>query len=152
EGISREDWQRLRSDPSYRHEVEDTLRTYLDESEMGRVTTLLDRMASAETYEQAQSAGRRPVLDAIHDAEGYVNTDMNHVYDAILHMRPEEQARYRDDAAFRQQVDQAVQQAVLRSANNLEVGMPDYQARLETATRMLRQIEAGQQPTEDIIF
>src|SRR4030095_11388117 len=142
-GMSDEDWsahwERLRSDPTYRADIEHTLRTYLNEDELARATTLLDQQATASSAEEARSLGRRPILEAITDTDGTFSTSERNIVDSLTHMTPEEQANYRDDPDFRRQVDEAVTAA-----------MEDGSERA-AADRVLAMIARGETPTMDII-
>jgi YD repeat-containing protein len=134
-----EHWRRLTTEPGYRQDIENALRTYLSEDELARATALLDRQAAAGSAEEARSLGRRPILEAISDADGTITTTERHVVEAISHMTEEDQRRYRDDADFRRQLDAAV-------AGAMEEG-PE----LDAARRLLDRVARGEAPTMDII-
>lgn len=134
-----EHWRRLTTEPGYRQDIENTLRTYLSEDELARATALLDQQAAAGSAEEARSLGRRPILEAISDADGTFSTTERHVVEAISHMSEEDQRRYRDDADFRRQLDAAVAEA-------MEEG-PE----LDAARRLLDRVARGEEPTMDIV-
>ncbi|HEY9868244.1 MAG TPA: hypothetical protein V6D08_03695, partial [Candidatus Obscuribacterales bacterium] len=139
ENMSQEDWERLKNDPAYRGEIEGVLKTYLSEAELARATSILDKKAAAESYEESLQLGRRPVLDAIADNTGYFSNDERAIVEAVSHMTPEEQKRYREDPEFKRQVDEAL-------ASALQPG-PE----LDAAQHLLDKVERGEELKMDIV-
>ncbi|HEY9870575.1 MAG TPA: hypothetical protein V6D08_15525, partial [Candidatus Obscuribacterales bacterium] len=141
ENMSRQDWERLHNDPSYRQEVQNALGTFLEGDDLTRCTSLLERQAGAESYEEARSTGRRSVVDVIRDATGGLldDTRERRIVEALAGMTPDEQRRYREDSQFQQQIN-----SLVRSA--MEEG-PE----LEAAERVLGRVENGLEPELDII-
>lgn len=143
EGMDKKEWQRLKNDPEYRRKLEQSLDTFLDDSEMQRVKALLDRKTAASTYEQSAESGRRDLLDGIRDNTNrgflWLDNKEDKILEKIEHMTPEEQKRYREDAAYRKQVDQAV------------IATMDAGAERDAATRMLEKVLKGEKPSQDII-
>lgn len=139
ENMSQEDWERLRNDPAYCGEIEGVLKTYLSEAELARATSILDKKAAAESYEEALQLGRRSVLDAIADNAGYFSNDERAIVEAVSHMTPDEQRRYREDPEFKHQVDEAL-------ASALQPG-PE----LDAAQHLLEKVERGEELKMDIV-
>lgn len=141
ENMSRQDWQRLHNDPSYRQAVQDALGTFLEGDDLTRLTSLLERQAGAESYEQARSTGRRSVVDAIRDATGGLLSDTRErqIVEALAGMTPDEQRRYREDRQFQSEINRLVR-------SSMEEG-PE----LEAAERVLERVENGLEPELDII-
>ncbi len=143
EGMDAKEWARLKHDSAYRKKVEESLDTFLDESEMKRVRDLLDRKVAASTFEESVKSGRRDLIDGINDNTNrgflWLNNKEDQILEKIERMTPEEQKRYREDLTYRRQVDQAV-------ADTMEAG-----AERDAAMRLLNKVAKGQQPTADIV-
>ncbi|HEY9870198.1 MAG TPA: hypothetical protein V6D08_13610 [Candidatus Obscuribacterales bacterium] len=140
ENMSKADWERLKKDPHFREEIEKQLKTYLSDDELKRVMEVIDKKAACKTFEEAEQAGRRPILDAIKDAKGYFNDNEDNIYGAIKNMTPEERKKYKEDPEFRKQVDERIKSV-------LDAG-PEQDA----AFKLLKQIqETGEKPKEDIV-
>ena len=90
-------------------------------------------------FEEARSGGRRSVLDAINDASGLFNDNEANVYEAIKNMSPAEQLKYKGNPMFKHDVDEKVRSVL------------DKGPEQDAAFRMLRDIELGQKPSEDIV-
>jgi len=118
--MDKKDWELLKADPGYRQEVEAALKTYLNESEFQRASKLLALKLSLDSYEQAASFGRRPILDVIKDNKGVLDDNEENIYDALRNMSPAETLQYDQDSGFRQAVNEAVE-SVLDSGAEQEV-------------------------------
>ncbi len=143
EGMDAKEWQRLKSDPEYRKRVEESLATFLDEDEMKRVKDLLDRKTAASTFEDSVQSGRRDLVDGIKDNTNtgflWLNNKEDKILEKIEHMTPEEQRKYREDPAYKKQVDQLI-------ADTMDAG-----AERDAAMRLLDKVAKGEKPTADII-
>ncbi|MDZ4833961.1 MAG: hypothetical protein SGJ27_09315 [Candidatus Melainabacteria bacterium] len=132
ENMSKEDWQRLKTEPAYRREVQGVL-SFLSSGELARVNGVLEAKLSAPTFEDAQRQGRRPILDAVNDNEHLFGNDRTQIVESVRNMTPDEQRRYRDDAAFRRDLDSALTSSLGRSSSELQItkGLLDKVARGE---------------------
>lgn len=121
ENLSQADWERLKGikppDPKaaalFRQEIERSLDTYATEQEKDRVLKLIDKKLAKTTYDEA-NAVKRTLTETIDDNTGSVifglGTSYNHknIVDQIVHMSPEEAARYQSDSCYRNQIDDFV--------------------------------------------
>lgn len=121
ENLSEADWQRLKGikppDPKvaalFRQEIERSLDTYASAEEKDRVLKLIDKKIAKTTYDEA-NAVKRTLTETIDDNTGSVifglGTSYNHknIVDQIVHMSPEEAARYYSDSCYRNQIDDFV--------------------------------------------
>jgi hypothetical protein len=141
ENMSQKDWQRYKTDPEFRQNVEAVLTTYLNEGELDRCTSLLEKKAKYESFEAAKEFGRRSILDVIADnppVKGSPNADR--VLDAIANMNSVEQRLYRENEQYRRAVDKQIARA-----------LPEAREHLDAADHMLRLIKEGKPPAEDIV-
>lgn len=99
ENMSKSDWERLKTDPNYRSELESSL-NYLSDDEKAKVLKALDDKQNSKTYEEAQGK-RRSADEVLTASAGFFNDDEESMYTAIEKMTPEEQKRYREDAEYR---------------------------------------------------
>lgn len=130
ENMSEEDLARLKSDPDYLKRVREVLAIDLSEDEQKRANDLIDRKLEG---------GQRSITESIEDKTGFWNTNEEGIYDAIRHMTPEEQARYRDDEDFRKEVDGLVRSSL------------DYGREQDAAFELLDSIKKGENPENNII-
>jgi hypothetical protein len=112
ENMRGEDWKRLHDDPTFKRDIASALSTFAAGDEQRRAMDLLDRKANAHNYEESKLV-RRSLTSAITDDTrhgwfGSTSHDGEKILDAVAHLSPDEQSKYRNDAAFRQQVDNAV--------------------------------------------
>jgi len=138
EDMPKEDWERLKSDPEYRKKVEATLAIDLSDSEMARAREALDKKMAAGTYEGSKEA-QRSVVDAIKDETGFFNNDEDNIIRALEKMTPDEQKRYREDPAFKKQLDAEV-------ASSMDAG-----SERDAAMRVLDKVAKGEKPEADIV-
>lgn len=140
EDMSEEDWKRLKEDPEYRKQVEKVLDADLSRSEMRRANELLDRKLNeeVETFDESKQA-QRDILDALNDESGFWNTDEEGVLDRLANMTDAEQARYRTDAEFKEEIDQKI------------VDIMDEGLEQNAAFSILESIENGENPEHNII-
>ncbi len=138
EGMPKEDWERLKSDPEYRKKVEATLAIDLSDSEMARAREALDKKMAAGSYEESKAA-QRSVVDAIKDETGFFNNDEDNIIRALEKMTPEEQKRYREDPEFKKQLNAEVASAL------------DYGSERDAAMRILDKVAKGEKPESDIV-
>jgi uncharacterized membrane protein/anaerobic ribonucleoside-triphosphate reductase len=141
ERMNEQDWQRLKSDPTFRRDIDLCLSTFAGAIEKKRADALLDRKAKAETYEQSKRESRT-VLGTFKDETrqgwfGNTNHDGAKILDAIVAMSNEEQERYRADAQFKRQLDDKV-------INTLSAG-PERML----AERLLSRIASGKELIPD---
>lgn len=139
ENMSEQDWKRYRSDEGYRKLVDTVLHDYLNDSEYARAKQALDAKMNSETYDGAKTSGRRDLTTTLADNEGTFNDDEHGIWDAVQNMTAEEQKRYRDDADFRNKVDNAVKSGL------------DEGAEQDAAWGMLARVRKGQDPKADIV-
>jgi hypothetical protein len=139
EKMPKQDWERLKKESkegksTYRDEIVKTLGTYLSDADLKRCTDVLDKKIAAETFDQAQKTGKRDALTSMKDARGWFNNNEENLLNAIHTMSKEEQARYRNDEAYRKEVDKQVL-----------LGL-EYGKELDAARYMLDQIKQGKSP------
>ncbi len=138
EDMPKEDWERLKSDPEYRKKVEATLAIDLSDSEMARAREALDKKMAAGTFEGSKEA-QRSVVDAIKDETGFFNNNEDNIIRALEKMTPDEQKRYREDPAFKKQLDAEVASAM------------DAGSERDAAMRVLDKVAKGEKPEADIV-
>lgn len=138
EGMSKKDWERLKSDPEYRREIEKTLAIDLSDSEMQRARELLDKKSAAATFEESKSANR-PLTEVLADRQGFFSDDEEGIIKALENMSPTEQAKYRNDPEYKKEIDRLV-------AGGMERG-----AELNAAMSILDRVSRGEKPESDIV-
>lgn len=138
EGMSQEDWKRLKEDPEYRKKVEAVLAVDLSDSEMARAREALDKKMAAADFESSKNA-QRSVLDAVKDETGFWNNDEAGIISRLEKMTPDEQKKYREDPEFKKQVDQAVRSSM------------DFGPERDAAMQILDNIAKGKSAEGDIV-
>lgn len=107
--ISAEDWQKMKTDPAYRAQVDGVLSSLIsDKDELARTQQLLDSKAQTATFEASRTEARVPVLDAFRDSQGVFSNDKAGALAALKGMTPEEQNQYRTNPEFKRQLDSQV--------------------------------------------
>jgi hypothetical protein len=95
--------------PHYKAQIDNVLTSYLKDGDAKRVMAVVERKAQPDTTTGASDAGRRPVLDSMLDSVHYFRSnDQGLMVKSLVEMSASEQAAYRNDTRFRQQLDQAV--------------------------------------------
>lgn len=138
EGMPKEDWQRLKTDPEFRKQVEQTLAIDLSESEMAKAREVLDKKMQAETYEESKTQ-KRSVIDSVKDKSGFFNDNEEGIIKALENMTPDEQRRYREDPAFRRDLKEALESSL------------DSGSEQAAANRILERVARGEKPESDIV-
>lgn len=138
EGMSQEDWKRLKEDPEYRKKVEAVLAEDLSDSEMARAREALDKKMAAKDYESSKNA-QRSVLDAVKDETGFWNNDEAGIIARLEKMTPDEQKKYREDPEFKKQVDELVK-------SSMDIG-----SERDAAMQILDNIAKGKSAEGDIV-
>lgn len=138
EGMPKEDWQRLKTDPEYRKQVEQTLAIDLSDSEMAKAREALDKKMTANTYEESKGQ-QRSVIESVRDKSGFFNDNEEGIIKALENMTPDEQRRYREDPTFKKELQEALQKSL------------DSGAEQTAANRILERVEKGQKPEQDIV-
>jgi len=138
EDMSKSDWERLKKDPEYRKQVEATLAIDLSDSEMTKAREALDKKMSGDTFEGSHDK-QRSVVDSIKDKSGFWNDDEKGIIGALEKMTAEEQRRYRDDPAFKKELDTAIAQSM------------DFGAESNAAKAILEKVAKGEKPESNII-
>src|SRR5262249_48644265 len=104
----------------------------------------------------------RSFLEKVEDNKHWYQNDRKAMLDDIMHMTPEEQKKYREDAGFKKQVDDAVKEAFKGNmADALAAADPRYfQAHpelaesnpgMKAAQQLLDKIGKGEKPVPDLI-
>src|SRR5579885_81961 len=141
ENMSQQDWQRLKTDPGYRAQIDAALHTFAGSDEIKRADDLLDRKAKADTYDQSKTIERSLTSiigdDTHHGWFGSTSHDGVKIIDAIANLPPQQQKQYRDDPNFRDQVNKDIDKTL------------DDGPQRTLAHRLLGQIAAGRQPKLD---
>lgn len=138
EDMSKSDWEKLKTDPEYRKEVEKTLAIDLSDSEMARAREALDKKMSVDTYE-ASKTKQRDVTEAVKDETGFWNDNEDGVIKSLEKMTPEEQRRYREDPEYKKLLDETVTDAM------------DAGPERDAAMGILNRVARGEKPESDII-
>lgn len=138
EGMSQEDWKRLKEDPEYRKKVEAVLAIDLNDAEMARAREALDKKLAANDFESSKNA-QRSILDAVKDETGFFNNDEAGIIARLEKMTPDEQKRYREDPEFKKQVDDLVK-------SSMDIG-----AERDAAMQILDNVAKGKSAEGDII-
>lgn len=141
ENMSEQDWKRLKSDPTFRRDIDLCLGTFATITEKKRAGALLDRKANAETYEQSKLESRT-VTGTIKDETrqgwfGRTNHDGGKIIDAISTMGKEEQEKYRTNAQFRKELDDKINSALTAGPERM------------LANQLLSRVSAGKELTLD---
>lgn len=139
ESLSKEDFDLLKNNPSFRKDMEHLLDTFSSDSELLRIRDLIDNIQNCKTYDEVQFSGRRAILDAIDDNDSLLWTNEQNVVDAISKMSPHDQDRYRKDETFRTKVDKAAKSAL---GNGTE---------LEAAKAILNRVMGGENAAMTVI-
>lgn len=139
ENLTKEDFERAKTDPSYRKQIDQVLQSYLSTAEYSKASKLLDEKLTKDTFEEAQKTGNRTLLEKLKDNNGTFNTDEDGIISSIETMTIEEQKRYKEDASYKKEID-----TYLKTA--LEEG-----SELDSATALLQKISDGKEPKQDII-
>ncbi|HEY9681113.1 MAG TPA: FHA domain-containing protein [Oculatellaceae cyanobacterium] len=151
ENMDKSDWERLHPgspnyDPNYRKQVEDMLHSYnCDDATFKRCTDILDAKQKAGSFEEAQKTAHSGILDTLSDNQHWYKDDQHGMLQAISNMTPAEQEKYRNDAAFRKQVDDKVKDCF---AETSEDGRPEV---LQAAQDMLAKVARGEKLNYDIV-
>ncbi|HEY9760162.1 MAG TPA: LysM peptidoglycan-binding domain-containing protein [Oculatellaceae cyanobacterium] len=131
ENLSPQDWQSLKQNPDHLKDVDKALQAISDDGERNRLMQMLRDKLGANTYEDSQNIGRRPVTEALQDA----GTDTNLQANALVHMTPAEREAYRTNAdGFADNLNSTVKQDMKTDGASL------------VAQDVLAQIKAGQEP------
>ncbi len=137
EKMSEQDWKRLKSDPTFRRDIDLCLGTFATITEKKRADALLDRKAKAETYEQSKLESRT-VTGTIKDETrqgwfGGTNHDGGKIIDAIVIMGKDEQEKYRTNAQFRKELDDKINSTLTAGPERM------------VAKQLLSRVSAGQE-------
>ncbi len=108
EKADKTDLERLKTDPSYRKQIDDLIaRHYTNKEDQARFKDLLDRKVNSKNPDDEKI----PLVDRLKDKTGTFYTDTKDVLSSFEKMSKSEQDRYRTDSEYRKQVDDAVKQA-----------------------------------------
>ncbi|HEY9758133.1 MAG TPA: hypothetical protein V6C97_23410 [Oculatellaceae cyanobacterium] len=136
ENLSKEDWLMLTTHPQgtetqadadkrskeFRSEIAASLNTYADPGERDRIMKMLDEKAASNSFEASQQVKRTlsEVMDA-NTSHGLFGTsyDTKNIVGRIGQMSQSDVDKYKTDAAYRQNMDQFIQQN-LTGAEQLE--------------------------------
>lgn len=138
ENMPKEDWQRLKTDPEFRKQIEQTLAIDLSNSEMAQAREVLDKKMQAETYEESKTQ-QRSVIDSVQEKSGFFNDNEEGIIKALENMTPDEQRRYREDPAFRRDLKEALESSL------------DSGSEQAAANRILERVARGEKPESDIV-
>ncbi|MBU6451652.1 MAG: LysM peptidoglycan-binding domain-containing protein [Cyanobacteria bacterium REEB67] len=138
EGMNAQDFDHLKHNPEYRKQVDAALALNYSGDDLKRAEATLDRKLSHDTFEQSQSE-QRSTEQQIADKTGFWSNDRAGMLAAVEHMSPAEQQRYREEPAFKKQLDEQIANGMSDSAEGL------------VAMRELDRIGKGLPPSEDIV-
>ncbi len=139
ENMSRQDWEAAKANPASRDELKKMLISLnKNEEEINQVIGVYDKKVAASSWDQAQDAGRRSIIQELEDNTHWNGNDRGAMLEAISKMSADEQRRYREDSDFRNQVKAKVSDAIGSG--------PAF----ESAEKMLGQIEEGEKPSQQM--
>lgn len=90
QNMSTDDWNLLRTEPTFKHELTDALKLMLNDQDYALAIGIIDRMAAATTIEAARTAGQLTGLDSVLSAHGRADLTIP----AILNLSPADATRY----------------------------------------------------------
>ncbi|MBA4027309.1 MAG: hypothetical protein C0473_03610 [Cyanobacteria bacterium DS3.002] len=147
ETMTKEDWQRLKSDPGQRDKIDTVLKTYLSDDERKRTMEIIDGKIKAESFEASQQ-NRRPLLDAIEDNRRWYNNDESQMYRAIENMTDKERELYRkgsDSASTDVEAKNFVAALDARLKDSLD------SSEQKVAFGLLEQVKRGEKPEMSVV-
>lgn len=143
ENMKEQDWKRLKTDPSFKNDINAALSSFASPDERKRAEDLLNRKASAETFEQAKSV-ERSILSTVSDSThhgwfGSTSYDKGKILDAVVTLSPDDQKKFREDAQFAREVN-----------DDINKSLPDGPEK-NLANRLLAKVAAGKELKLDTI-
>ncbi len=140
EGMNKGDFNRLKTDPNYRKEVDAALALNYSGADLQKAEDLLNTKLKAASFEQGgQDGGNRNVIQEIKDKDGFWNPDTKGMLASVENMSAADQKKYREDPNFKKDVDNQVKASL------------QYTEQYDTATRALERVSKGLSPQEDVI-
>ena len=140
--MSEKDWRNFKEHPEQREALKQMLDSlkgaHVNQDDVNNLMGIFNEKMSVTTYEESKNLGRRSIIDKLDDNQHILGNDRAEALHAISQMSPEEQERYRNNKEFKEEIDQKV------------FGIFGGTPAMESASRMLDQIQKGQQPEEDI--
>ncbi len=143
ESLSKNDWEKLKDPtkgPAFRKEIEEYIGKFTDKDETDELLKLIDKKVGAASYEESQKINRS-LFDVIEQNKGhdflFFGTSYNgkNVTAAIAGLSADEASKYKNDTAFRTDVDKFVN-------DNLDGAEKIY------AKRLLSQVAETGKPAE----
>ncbi|MBX9691844.1 MAG: hypothetical protein K2Z81_05625 [Cyanobacteria bacterium] len=143
ENMTEKDWQRLKSDETFRISVYEVLNTFLSPSNFQRASMLIESTRSRDGFKDAQANGKRPILDTIGDNINrgflWMNTKEENIWQALETMSEGEREMYKNDFEFAANLHQAIRVSLNEGAEQ------------EIAFSILDKIALGEDPKRSII-
>jgi hypothetical protein len=132
ESLPQDEWQRLRTDSSYRREVEQAMGTFLNDDEKKQAVALLTRKVYSLSDYQSAQAVRRTLSETIEDNKGGIFSHANsrNIIEALGNLSQQELTQLKTDAGYREQVNSKLK-AVLDGPE------------LDLASRLLQRAASG---------
>jgi predicted NAD-dependent protein-ADP-ribosyltransferase YbiA (DUF1768 family) len=139
--LSQSEWEDAKKNPERRDQLKAMLASLNQNADQVKNTlSVYDKMMAAGTYEQAKDAGKQSVLQQVDQSKHWYGADdRDGVLNSVSNMSQEDQARYKNDADFRKQLDDRVK---------AKIHDPEG---LDAAQRMLAQVRNGKSPNGDVI-
>jgi hypothetical protein len=146
DNMSAQDWQYARNHPEYRARVLKALKdqvgvsTQISQADVDNAMKAYDAKISVDAYERSQILGNRPLLERLEDDTHYYRNDRKAMVEEIIHMSAEEQANYRTNSSYRNEID-------LFLKTQMGTNTPGYAA----AKRLLTQVANNEPPEPNLV-
>ncbi|MBY0550847.1 MAG: hypothetical protein K2W95_26450 [Candidatus Obscuribacterales bacterium] len=137
EKMSEKDWKRLKNEPEFRKEIEAMYGSYLGQSEMAKVTELLDKKEASTSYKESVETARRPIRDFLESAKNGSYYDPAKVAEAMVNMTPDEREAYKNNT-----------DGLRDYLKSIQIASPNTNSQIEYIGG---KIDAGKTPLEDIV-
>ncbi len=138
ENMTKDDWQKLKSDSDYRNEVRTAMRSFMSNEEVNAAEKIIDRKLTGASFEKS-SDGRRALLETISDNDHWYSTDKDNVLSALTKMSKFERAEYESNPGYRTKLDTALDEALGKGPHR------------DAARYMLERAPHGKPPGEDVV-
>jgi hypothetical protein len=103
--LTAEDFNRLKTQPNFRRDLNTSLKAFLSQEEIERGSTIVDRKLQADSFESSKAVGRT-TLEKWQDlgAEAGAKEQGRAIVD-VLEMNQSERAHYKNEPGYRSQLD-----------------------------------------------
>lgn len=105
QNMSQDDWTLLRSESTFKQELQDALKLMLSDQDYALAIGIIDRMSSATTVREARIAGQLTGLDSLIGAHGRADLTIS----AIMNLSSADAARYaQNDGGIAAEIDSQI--------------------------------------------